>query len=111
MKRHIKDINGDAIVRFLFTYIIILGVIFSCCTICFHKAFAIVGDNLIEENEYLMKQEVNRIESIFEEAYTNGMELNSYDSLKHLGHMEERVQPDYYNVTKNVLSKYADILQ
>lgn len=110
MKKSFRNINNDAIFRFLCTYLIILVIIFGCCTVCFRKAFAIVEDNLIEENEYLMKQEITRVEDLFQDAYSDGMEFNSSDVFKNLGNMKEIVQPDYYNATKKVLSKYEDIL-
>ena len=110
MKKQFSQINNDAIFQFLRTYLVILILILCCCTICFHKAFTIVEENLIEENEYLMKQDISRIEDIFQEAYVNGMELNSSEALKHLGYMTSHVQPDYLNATQNVLNKYAEIV-
>lgn len=84
-------------------------VIVVCCTICFNKAFEIVEENLIEENAYLLQKDIGYIEDVFQEAYTNSMELNSSEALKHLGYMTDHAQPDYLNATKNVLNKYKEI--
>lgn len=108
MKKQLNEIGNNAVFLFLRTYFIILAVILFCCTICFNRAFRIVEDNLIEENEFLMKQGVSRIEAILDEAYRNGIQLNSSDALKHLGYMEEPVQPEYMNAAKAVVSKYAE---
>lgn len=109
MKKQFNQINSDAIFQFLRTYLIILVVIFVCCTICFNKAFLIVEENSIEENMYLMQKDIGYIEDVFQEAYVSGMELNSSEALKHLGYMTRHIQPDYLNATKNVLSKYKEI--
>lgn len=109
MKKHFNEINNDAIFRFLITYLIILIIVFGCCTICFNKAFSIVEENLIDESNYLLEQDVDRIEDIFSEAYFHGMALTSLDSLKLAGQMTSTAQTDYYDVIKRLLKEYTDI--
>lgn len=110
MKNIFQKINEDAIFRFLFTYLIILFVIFGCCTICFHKAFSIVEDNLTEETKYMFKQDITYVERIFSEARTNGLLLSMSDALKQLGEMTGTDQSGYYSKVKKVLDIYEEVV-
>ena len=109
--KYFQKIKEDAILRFLFTYLVILFVVFGCCTICFRKAFVIVEDNLIEETRYMFTQDAAYVERIFSEARMNGVSLSTSDALKQLGQLETGFdQKGYYPKVKNVLKIYEEVV-
>ncbi len=111
MGTKLQILKNNAVLRFWLSYMLILTLFFLACLVGFQEALHIVRDNVIEENQNLLRQGVNESDYKFSRLRTGGIRLAASDALKQLGQFGDERNTEYYYTVEDVLQEYADTIK
>lgn len=87
MKKLISKFRGNAIWRFLYSYILLMILAVVICYLGFTRAFSIVKKDLIYKNQEFMNQGISQINNYLSGIYTAGIKMSLSANLRRLGTM------------------------
>ena len=107
----IQVFKKNAVLRFWLSYMFVLALFFFVCLAGFREALHIVRDNVIEENQNLLRQGIGEADNKFGRFRIGGLNLATSASLKQLGRFTDKRDMEYYEAAQNVLQEYADTIK
>lgn len=109
MKKIIEKLSQNAVIRFWVTHMIIFLLALVICIAGFGRAFTIVEENILEENQHLMSQSVLETEAMLDNIYRYGMQLSLSDAVQETPRITVARDTTYYHAVRSLLAECVDI--